>query len=263
MKRTVLALLVITFIIGDTTVFAERIQWGFKRGQNEKQADAGPMYEALLEKYDGLYMGDSKEKVVYLTFDSGYEYGYTEKILDVLKAEGVPATFFVTGHYLNSAEDLVKRMVKEGHIIGNHSWHHPDFSAVSDERIREELQKVKDRTAELTGQTTMEYLRPPRGVLNERSVRIAKEEGYYHVMWSLAYTDWYVDKQKGPDFAYQQIMKQLHPGAVILLHSVSKDNADVLERVIRDVRAKGYQFKSLDYHYGKSEPFDQIFMSGA
>ncbi|MDP4086332.1 MAG: delta-lactam-biosynthetic de-N-acetylase [Bacillota bacterium] len=222
------------------------INWGFKRGVNEQQAQADPQHEQILGKYGGFYKGDANKKVLYLTFDNGYENGYTGQILDVLKKEKVPATFFVTGHYLQSASDLVKRMVKEGHIVGNHSWYHPDLTTNSDADIREELNTVRDKTRELTGQKEMKYIRPPRGVFSERTVKVAKDEGYTHVMWSLAYVDWNVNQQKGEQYAYDSIMKQIHPGAVMLLHTVSKDNADALEKVIKDLKKRGYKFKSLD-----------------
>jgi peptidoglycan-N-acetylmuramic acid deacetylase len=222
------------------------IHWGFKKAVNEQPADAGAQYDQLLEKYGAFYKGDPNSKTLYLTFDSGYENGYTPKILEVLKKEKVPATFFVTGHFLNSQPELVKQMVKEGHIIGNHSWHHPDFTAVSDERVREELNSVKLKTKELTGQKKMKYLRPPRGVFSERTMQIAKEEGFTHVFWSLAFVDWNINQQRGWQYSYDNIMRQIHPGCVLLLHSVSKDNADALEKAIQDLKKKGYKFKSLD-----------------
>ncbi|MFJ5716213.1 delta-lactam-biosynthetic de-N-acetylase [Neobacillus sp. NPDC093127] len=222
------------------------IHWGFKKAVNEQPADAGAQYDQLLEKYGAFYKGDPNSKTLYLTFDSGYENGYTPKILEVLKKEKVPATFFVTGHFLNSQPELVKQMVKEGHIIGNHSWHHPDFTAVSDERVREELNSVKLKTKELTGQKKMKYLRPPRGVFSERTMQIAKEEGFTHVFWSLAFVDWNINQQRGWQYSYDNIMRQIHPGCVLLLHSVSKDNADALERAIQDLKKKGYKFKSLN-----------------
>ncbi len=222
------------------------IHWGFKKAVNEQPAEAGSQLDGLLEKYGGFYKGNPKSKTLYLTFDNGYENGYTSKILAVLKKEKVPATFFVTGHYLESASDLVKQMVKDGHIVGNHSWHHPDFTAVSDERLKEELEKVRVKTKELTGQKEMKYVRPPRGILSERTLALAKEEGYTHVLWSLAFVDWNVNQQRGWQYSYDNIMKQAHPGAVILLHTVSKDNADALEKAIKDLKKKGYKFKNLD-----------------
>jgi peptidoglycan-N-acetylmuramic acid deacetylase len=222
------------------------IHWGFKKARNEVPPEAGEYYDELLKKYDAFYKGSPDEKTVYLTFDNGYENGYTDKILDVLKKEKVPATFFVTGHYLESAPDLVKRMVEEGHIVGNHSWSHPDFTQLTDERIVQELDKVKEKTKELTGQKEMLFVRPPRGILSERTLKVSREAGYIHVLWSLAFVDWKTDQQQGWQYAYNEIMKQIHPGAVILLHTVSKDNADALEKAIVDIKKRGYTFKSLN-----------------
>ena len=137
-------------------------------------------------------------------------------------------------------------MANEGHIVGNHSWSHPDLTRVSDEKILEELEKVRKKTEELTGNKTMTYMRPPRGIFSERTMAIAKGQGYTHAFWSLAYVDWKTEQQKGAQYAYDNIMKQIHPGAVILLHTVSKDNAEALERVIQDLKKQGYTFKSLD-----------------
>nr|WP_144923224.1 delta-lactam-biosynthetic de-N-acetylase [Paenibacillus bovis] len=222
------------------------IHWGFKKSKNEQPAEAGAEYDLLLDKYGAFYKGSPNHKVVYLTFDNGYENGFTEKTLDILKQENVPATFFVTGHYLKSAPELAKRMVNEGHIIGNHSWSHPDTTQISDEKMINELDRVKQATEEITGQTGMQYLRPPRGILSERTLKVALDAGYIHVLWSVAFVDWQVKNQKGWKYAYDSIMSQIHPGAVILLHTVSHDNVEALEKVIQDLKKRGYVFKSLD-----------------
>jgi peptidoglycan-N-acetylmuramic acid deacetylase len=249
MKRILCILSMLLLVVPNVTYGAVSNQpyhWGFKKGSNEQPAEAGAKLDQLLEQYGAFYKSDTKKKILYLTFDNGYEQGYTGKVLDVLKKEKVPATFFVTGHYLLSQKELVKRMVKEGHIIGNHSWHHPDLTNVSDDRIRKELEKVRLTTEELTGQKKMKYIRPPRGIFSERTMQIANEEGYTHVFWSLAFVDWKVDQQRGWQYSYDNIMKQVHPGCILLLHTVSKDNADALEQVIQDLKKKGYKFKSLD-----------------
>jgi peptidoglycan-N-acetylmuramic acid deacetylase len=222
------------------------INWGIKKSTGGVPAEAGKAWDDLLAKHGAFYKADPSKKEIYLTFDNGYENGYTAQILDVLKKEKVPATFFVTGHYLETAPDLVKRMATEGHIVGNHSWSHPDLTKSSNEQMVEELEKVRKKAEELTGNKTMKYLRPPRGVFSDRTLAIAKQQGYTHAFWSLAYVDWNTDQQRGAQYAYDHIMKQMHPGAVILLHTVSKDNADALERVIQDVKKEGYTFKSLD-----------------
>lgn len=222
------------------------IHWGIPKPKNETPPDAGQAWNEIVKKHGAFYKGDPNKKDIYLTFDNGYENGYTEKILDVLKKEEVPAAFFVTGHYLETAPELVKRMAKEGHIVGNHSWSHPDLTTVSDEKIVEELEKVRKKTEELTGTKTMKYLRPPRGIFSERTMAVAKKQGYTHALWSLAYVDWNTNQQKGAQYAHDNIMSRIHPGAVMLLHTVSKDNADALESVIKDLKKKGYTFKSLD-----------------
>lgn len=187
-----------------------------------------------------------EEKDIYLTFDNGYENGYTGKILDVLKEKKVPATFFVTGHYIKTQKDLLLRMKDEGHIIGNHSWSHPDFTAVNDEKLREELTSVTEEIKKVTGQKEVKYVRPPRGVFSERTLALTKEMGYYNVFWSLAFLDWKVDQQRGWQYAHNNVMTMIHPGSILLLHAISKDNAEALAKIIDDLREKGYHFKSLD-----------------
>lgn len=235
------------------------IHWGFKKSSNEIPAEAGEEYDKLLAKYGAFYKGDPNKKEIYLTFDNGYENGYTGKVLDVLKKEKVPAAFFITGHYLESASELVKRMADEGHIIGNHSYYHPDMTKIDDSRFYRELEKVRAGTEAITGVKHMVYLRPPRGVFSERSLMKAKDMGYTHVMWSLAFVDWYRDDQKGWQYSYNNVMKQIHPGAVLLLHTVSKDNADALEKIIVDLKKRGYTFKSLDDYTKEQALKDPIF----
>ena len=244
---TVLVLFFITLSGVSADQYSNKaIHWGIKRSTDGKPAEAGKAWDDLLAKHGAFYKTDPTKKEIYLTFDNGYENGFTKKVLDILNKEQVPAAFFVTGHYLESAPDLVKRMANEGHIVGNHSWSHPDLTRVSDEKILEELEKVRKKTEELTGNKTMTYMRPPRGIFSERTMAIAKGQGYTHAFWSLAYVDWKTEQQKGAQYAYDNIMKQIHPGAVILLHTVSKDNAEALEKVIKDLKKQGYTFKSLD-----------------
>ncbi|WP_017754399.1 delta-lactam-biosynthetic de-N-acetylase [Calidifontibacillus oryziterrae] len=246
-----LLLIVVLFVVNGAITQAEPISnkslhWGLKRSVNHEPPDAGAVHNNNLQKYGSFYLGDTTKKDIYLTFDNGYENGYTEEILDVLKKKDVPAAFFVTGHYLTKNEDLIKRMVDEGHIIGNHSWHHPDLTQVSDTRLAKELNLIKEEYERQTGRTDMMYLRPPRGIYSERTLKLSQQLGYVNVFWSLAYIDWYTDRQKGWRYAYDNIMKQIHPGAIILLHAVSEDNAKALSNVIDDLRKEGYTFKSLD-----------------
>lgn len=252
MMRKITLLLSICFlfiIFHETSAYAysnKAYHWSFNPKPDNQASKTEPEYEELLKKYDGFWIGDTEKKDIYLTFDNGYENGYTADILDILKEKNVPAAFFVTGHYLLDQPDLIKRMANEGHIVGNHSWHHPSLVDVDDERLIKELKKVKVKYEELTGRGNMMYLRPPRGLFSERTLALSEQEGYVNVFWSFAYKDWIIDRQKGKDYAYDQIMKRIHPGAVMLLHSVSSDNAEALGDVIDDLRKQGYEFKSLD-----------------
>ncbi|MBO9599707.1 MAG: delta-lactam-biosynthetic de-N-acetylase [Cohnella sp.] len=221
--------------------------FGFKKSRNGALPSIDEEgFKSTLQKYGAIFTGDTRKKELYLTFDNGYENGYTAYVLDVLKAKQVPAAFFVTGHYVKDQPELVKRMVHEGHIVGNHSWSHPDMTQISDPLIKEELGKVQTRVSELTEQKEMRFMRPPRGIFSERMLYTSRTCGYTNVFWSIAYKDWDVHDQKGQEHAYRMIMSQLHPGAVILLHSVSKDNAEALGRIIDDARKQGYVFQPLD-----------------
>jgi peptidoglycan-N-acetylmuramic acid deacetylase len=226
---------------------SQAFHFGFKKSKNGQLPSIDEEgFKHILAKHGAIFLGNTAKKELYLTFDNGYENGYTQGILDVLKEKKVPATFFVTGHYIEDQPDLLKRMVKEGHIIGNHSWSHPDMSQVSSEKIKEELDKVKEGIFKVTGQKEVRFLRPPRGIFSERMLHVSKQLGYTNVFWSLAYKDWDTKAQRGWQYAYDSFMSQLHPGAVILLHSVSKDNAEALGKIIEDARKKGYEFKSLN-----------------
>jgi peptidoglycan-N-acetylmuramic acid deacetylase len=225
----------------------EPYHFGFKKSKLGVPASIDQEgFKSLLVKYDALFQGSPQRKILYLTFDNGYENGYTVRILDTLRAKRVPATFFVTGQYIKDQPTLVQRMSQEGHIIGNHSWSHPDLTKSSDEQIRQELAQVKDHVQQLTNNKAMNFVRPPRGIFDERTLRVSREQGYIHVFWSIAYKDWEVDRQQGADYAYQKVISQLHPGAIILLHTVSRDNAEAMARIIDQARAQGYEFHSLD-----------------
>ncbi|WP_425495973.1 delta-lactam-biosynthetic de-N-acetylase [Paenibacillus lemnae] len=221
--------------------------FGFKKSVGGKLPSIDEEgFKELLKKHGAVFMGDPAKKDLYLTFDNGYENGFTPAILDTLKAKKVPAAFFVTGHYVKTQADLLKRMTAEGHIIGNHSWSHPDVSAISADKLKEELSRVKQEVSNVTGQQEMKYLRTPRGIFNERSLAVSREMGYTNVFWSLAYMDWDVNAQKGASYALQKVTAQLHPGAVLLLHSISRDNTEALGAIIDEARRQGYEFKSLD-----------------
>ena len=219
--------------------------WGLKK-EKGKRPEMPPAVIKTFQEFNAVYLSEKLGKNLYLTFDEGYENGYTAPILDVLKKTETPAAFFITGDYLKKEPVLVKRMTEEGHIVGNHTVNHPSMPSVTDNAaLSAEITKLNDDYASLTGQN-MKYLRPPKGEYSERTLAITKDLGYKTVLWSFAYADWERDKQKGADHAYNAVMPYLHDGAVLLLHAVSKDNAEALERIITDAKAQGYTFRSLD-----------------
>jgi len=225
----------------------ETFSWGVKKakGGNPPSIDEEGFRE-LVERFGARFYDPSGKKVLYLTFDNGYENGYTAQILDVLKEKGVPAAFFVTGHYVKSQPELIRRMVEEGHIVGNHSYHHPDMSHMSAAKIRTDLEKLNTAVREVVPGAEIRYFRPPRGIFDEKTLATARDLGMTAVFWSIAYKDWDTKIVHGGDYAVRQVLEQLHPGAVILLHSVSRDNAEGLHRIIDEARAQGYTFRSLD-----------------
>lgn len=210
-------------------------------------APNGPADTKTLQAYDAAYVGDPSEKVLYLTFDAGYENGCTEKILDTLKKHDVKAVFFLVGNYLEKNADLVRRMVDEGHIVGNHTMTHPDMSAITDKTAFEkELTGLEDLFREVTGKELPKYYRPPQGIYSEENLKMAKELGYQTVFWSLAYKDWENDNQPTADYAMGKLIPRTHNGAVILLHSTSKTNAEVLDQLLTQWKSDGYRFETID-----------------
>ncbi|MZP30101.1 polysaccharide deacetylase family protein [Heliobacterium undosum] len=197
-----------------------------------------------IEAYNPVYRIPTEEKTLYLTFDEGYENGFTPRIMESLSQAKVPATFFVTGQFIDTHPELVREMGRRGFGVGNHTQTHPDMTKLSAERQKTELQKINDAVKNLTGQQPL-YYRPPMGRFDAASVALAHELGLTTTFWSIAYRDWEVDKQVGPDKALPQVMRQIHPGAVILLHAVSQDNTEMLPRFIEECRAQGYIFKAL------------------
>lgn len=221
--------------------------FGFKKSKDGQPASiAQEPFQALVAKHGALFLGDAEAKALYLTFDNGYENGFTPAILDVLRDKKVPAIFFVTGQYIKEQPELLRRMADEGHLIGNHSWSHPDLTTVADAKLKEELDRVKDGVSAVTKQKDMVFLRPPRGIFSDRTLGVSGRLGYVNVFWSVAYVDWDTKRQQGAEHAFRQVTRQLHPGAIILLHSVSKDNAAALGRIIDYAREQGYEFRSLD-----------------
>lgn len=200
-----------------------------------------------LKQHNACYAEMTDEKVLYLTFDAGYENGNTPQILDALKKHNVPAAFFVVGNYLETSPDLVKRMVDEGHIVANHTYHHPDMSKISDPTAFEkELTQLEMLYQKITGDTMKKYYRPPQGKYSEENLRMAKDLGYTTFFWSLAYVDWYQDRQPSREEAFEKLLGRIHPGAIVLLHSTSSTNAQILDELLTKWEEMGYTFKSID-----------------
>ena len=221
--------------------------WGLSF-QQEGQPPASPASVQQLKELDAAYLGDTSEKVLYLTFDAGYENGCTEKILDVLKQHQVPAAFFLVGNYLEQNGDLVRRMVEEGHIVGNHTMHHPDMSKLSNkDDFAKELTELENLFKETTGKELPKYYRPPQGLYSQENLKMAQELGYQTVFWSLAYVDWNNDSQPTRDQAFSKLIPRTHNGAVILLHSTSQTNAEILDELLTTWENMGYRFQSIDY----------------
>ncbi|MBE6749235.1 MAG: polysaccharide deacetylase [Ruminococcaceae bacterium] len=201
-------------------------------------------YQKIYDKYNALCLDTSGEKVIYLTFDCGYENGCTAQILDVLKEKGVPAAFFVTLPYLQSAPEVAARMINEGHIVGNHSDTHPNFSTISRTQMAKEIETVDNYLRVHFGYSSP-YFRFPQGAYSESALDLVNNAGYTSVFWSSAYADWDTNNQKGKPYAYETVTARLHPGCVLLLHAVSQDNADALGDIIDYAREQGYEFRQL------------------
>ena len=219
-------------------------------GLSFRQEGAPPVGNAgrdQLMAYDAAYLGNPAKKVLYLTFDAGYENGSTAKILDVLKEEQVPAAFFLVGNYMEKNADLVRRMVNEGHIVGNHTMHHYDMSKLTEKKaFTKELTDLEELYRETTGQELPKYYRPPQGIYSTENLTMAKELGYKTVFWSLAYVDWNNDSQPTKEEAFRKLLPRTHPGAVVLLHSTSATNAEILEELIEAWKDEGYTFGTLE-----------------
>ncbi len=223
----------------------ESENWGLGFGQ-EGQKPTGNASAAELAKYDTYFCAGGEEKVIYLTFDCGYENGNTEPILDALKKHNAPATFFVVGHFLESAPEIVKRMVEDGHTVGNHTYHHPDMSKISDKvSFRKEMDDTASLFRETTGTDMAMYYRPPQGKYSTANLQMAKELGYSTFFWSLAYVDWNQDAQPSHEEAFDKLTKRIHPGAIVLLHSTSKTNGEIMDELLTKWEEMGYTFRPL------------------
>ena len=219
-------------------------------GLSFREEGAPPLASAgadQLKPYDAAYIGDPTQKVIYLTFDAGYENGCTEKILDTLKTHEIKAAFFLTGHYVQKNADLVRRMVNEGHTVGNHTMHHPDMSKLTQmDAFQKELSDLENIYREITGAEMPKYYRPPQGIYSQENLSLAKELGYKTVFWSLAYADWNNDAQPSKEEAFGKLIPRIHNGAVVLLHATSKTNGEILDELLSKWKEMGYTFQSLE-----------------
>lgn len=223
----------------------QKIGWGIKRNDNHEQPDVGSKNKKVLEENQGICLGNKEKKNIYLTFDEGYEAGYTPQLLSTLKENQVKATFFITAHFVNTQSDLVKQMIDEGHIIGNHTVNHKSMPDLTEEQIRKEVMELHQVIHEKFNYE-MKYIRPPKGEYSENSLQATNRLGYTTVMWSFAYEDWNEDKQPDEEAAKKKILDNLHNGEIMLLHGNSKTNTNILASIIQEAKKEGYEFKSLD-----------------
>ena len=218
--------------------------WGQGRQvDSDKRPVSCMQFQNKYGKYNAVFIGDNTKKI-YLTFDEGYENGYTSKILDSLKEKKVPAVFFVTYDYAKRNHDLVQRMIREGHIVGNHSYTHPSMPALSTSKASDEITKMHSYIMK-NFNYTMTLFRPPMGEFSEKTLALAQNLKYKSVFWSFAYVDWNPQKQIGADKAYKKVVSGLHNGAIYLLHAVSKDNAEILGPFIDKAKEEGFEFARL------------------
>ncbi len=234
-------------ILALSQFLGESIQTGAWGLSFQSERPIGPASVQQLQQYDAAYIGSAEEKVLYLTFDAGYENGNTAKILDTLKKHDVKATFFLVGNYIEKNADLVRRMVDEGHIVGNHTMHHRDMSKLRDPQVfRQELTDLENLFQQTTGKEMPKFYRPPQGVYSEENLKMAKEMGYKTVFWSLAYADWNQNAQPTRQQAFDKLLPRIHNGAVVLLHSTSATNGEILDELLTKWESMGYRFESID-----------------
>lgn len=221
--------------------------WYFQPRKDNTPPDGAKETRELISKYQCYHLGDTSKKVLYLTFDEGYEAGYTAPILDVLKKHNVKAAFFVVKPYITSNPELIKRMVEEGHLVCNHSARHPSMASITDEtNFNKELSDVEEAFESITGKKISKYFRPPMGKYSELSVHYTQKCGYKTIFWSFAYMDWIPNKQPSHEAAKKRILQRTHNGGIMLLHAVSKTNAEILDDIITEWKTQGYELKTLD-----------------
>lgn len=256
-RRCLPVLAALFLVLGGSILYGKLLPYNFERipasaenwglsFQTEGEPPSGMASVESLRDYNAYFVGDTTKPIIYITFDAGFENGNTEAILDALKKHNAPACFFLVGNYLETAPDLVKRMVDEGHLIGNHTMHHPDMSAISDkEAFQQELSALETLYTEITGENMPKLYRPPQGKYSTENLKNAQELGYSTFFWSLAYVDWYTDNQPTHEQAYSKLIPRIHNGAIVLLHSTSSTNAEILDELLTKWEEAGYSFGKL------------------
>ena len=229
----------------ETSSAAQSTGWGLSF-QEEGKRPAGNASIDDLKQYNAYYASDTDQKIIYLTFDAGYDNGNTPALLDALKKHQAPAVFFVVGNFIKDNPDLIRRILADDHIIGNHTMTHPDLPQISSmDAFQKELQDVEELYTSLTGEAMTKFYRPPRGIYNTENLSMAKELGYSTFFWSLAYVDWIQDQQPSREEAFQKLLTRIHPGAIVLLHNTSSTNAEILDELLTKWEEMGYEFHSL------------------
>lgn len=220
--------------------------WGLSFQEEGQKPVANATYEEL-SKYNAWYAQDTVDKIIYLTFDCGYENGNTPAILEALKKHEVPATFFVVGNFLTDNPDLAKQILAEGHTLGNHTMHHPDMSKMSDlASFEKEIRDLEETCLQVTGKEISKYYRPPQGKYSEGNLQMAQQLGYQTFFWSLAYVDWYENDQPTKEEAFEKLLGRIHPGAIVLLHNTSATNGAILDELLTKWEEMGYRFGKLE-----------------
>lgn len=229
----------------ETALFAAEGNWGLGFGAEGEKPTGNASYEELA-KYDAWYVGNTDEKVIYLTFDCGYENGNTPAILEALKRHGVHATFFVVGNFVRDNPELVRQILADGHTVGNHTQHHPDMSKIADlASFEKEIRDLEEAFREATGQELSRYYRPPQGKYSENNLKMAQQLGYQTFFWSLAYVDWNQEDQPTREEAFEKLLGRIHPGAIVLLHNTSSTNGTILDELLTRWEEMGYTFGRL------------------
>lgn len=233
-------IIIIAVLLMFTNIKVFGYGYGIVSEKDNKRPYPGNEYHNIITENNGVYIGEDESKI-YLTFDNGYENGYTKDIIDTLVENDITAVFFITGHYLNVNTDLVEYMIENNQLVSNHSYSHKDFSSLSKEEMIEDITKMEQLYEEKIGEEFTPFFRPPEGTFNEISLKTTEELGYTNLFWSLAYKDWERDVTRGVDYTINSIIPKLHNGAIILLHTVSQDNANALSELISKIKESGYE----------------------